>query len=166
MSLIVQRLKLTRYEADEYYKEALEAYNKKEYEEAILKMGRAIDALPNHAEYYAARGLMYYDDGIDDKAKADFEKALKVYPYEMLAHYGLGMVAYRAGEYETAAKYFNDAYRLDTARPEILYAMALTYHKLDRDDYAGQIMRMAHDLFPEADARRKEAARWLRAFGL
>jgi len=162
----VQRLKLNRFEADEYYKQALEQYRKGDYEEAILQVARAIELLPDNAEYYAARGLMYYQAKVDDLAQKDFQKALTLYPHELLAHYGLGAVAYRDARYEDAAQHFNAAYRLDTARAETLYFMALTYHKLNRNDFAGPIMRMAHDLFPEADARRKDAAKWLRYFEL
>lgn len=166
MGLIVQRFKLNRFEADEYYKQALEDYRKEDYEEAILKMERAIELLPDNAEYYAARGMMYYKAGTHDEARKDFEKALTFYEHEILAHYGLGAVAYDDRRYADAAKHFDAAYRLDTTRPETLYFMALTYHKLDRNDFAAQIMRMAHDLFPEADARRKDAAKWLRLLAL
>lgn len=164
MSFIVQRLNLNRFEADEYYKQALEDYDKEDFEEGILKMGQAISMLPNNAEYHAARGMMYYRAGIHDEARKDFEKALSLYPHEMLAHYGLGAVAYHDQRYDDAARHFDAAYRLDAKRPETLYFMALTHHKLGYKEFAIPIMRMAHDLFPEADARRKDAMKWLRLF--
>lgn len=163
MTRLVQRLGLTRYEADEYYRQALELMSAKDPDlrRAILLMNDAISAVPNESEYYAARGLIYYLDGVDDRAAADFEKALSFHPYEMLAHYGLGMVAYRDSRWHEALGHFTNAYRVEPERVETLYYLALTYHHLGRDDYALQVMRQALERFPDGDKRKKDATRWM-----
>ncbi|MEP7292308.1 MAG: hypothetical protein ABI835_11020, partial [Chloroflexota bacterium] len=56
MPRINQQLGFTRYEADEYYKQALDAYQKGDLDAAVDAMKNAIAALPKKAEYYAARG--------------------------------------------------------------------------------------------------------------
>lgn len=162
MARLVQRLKLTRFEADEYYKHGLEDYRKRNLDQAILNLNEAIEALPNEAEYYAARGFFYLEDGVDDKARADFEAALKHFAYEMLAHYGLGVVAYRDSRYDEAITHFTTAHRCDTTRPEPLYYLALAYYHKRHNVYALQVMRQAHDLFADGDARKKDAAKWIR----
>jgi len=51
MARLVERLGLTRYDADQYYKEALVAYKKNNLEEAYAQIKLAIQSLPSHAEY-------------------------------------------------------------------------------------------------------------------
>lgn len=164
MARFVQRLQLNRYDADQHYKLALEFYRKHNLEQALVHMTQAIEELPTEAEYFAARGLLYLEDGLDHRAKEDFEKALQLFPYELLAHYGLGAVAYRDGQYKEAIEHFNNAYRSDPKRPETLYYMAMAYHQLKQEVYALQVMRQAHDLFTDADTRKRDAARWIRVF--
>jgi len=162
MPSITQRLGLPRYEADLKYKEALALYLKKDLDAAIAKMNEVINLLPTHSEYWAARGLMYLDDGVDDAAKADFERAVKSFKLEMLGHYGLGTVAYRQERYAEALTHLEEALRLDPSRIETLYQMALTLDKLDRSSEALDIMTQAHDLMETAgDKRKPDAVRWL-----
>ncbi|HEX2619918.1 MAG TPA: tetratricopeptide repeat protein, partial [Phototrophicaceae bacterium] len=146
MARITQRLGLTRFEADEFYKKALAAYEKRNLDEALINMSDAINALPNNSEYYAARGFLYLEDGIDDKASADFTQALKLYAYEMLAHYGLGVVAYREKKWDEALKSFTSAYHVDPKRPETLYYLAMVYHQKGDPVSALQVMRQAYEL--------------------
>lgn len=163
MPRLNQRLGFTRYEADEYYKRALESYRKNDFDSAIDAMTDAIDALPGKSEYLAARGLMYLEDGEIEKAEADFEQALRHYAYEMLAHYGRGMIAYKAKDWDAALTHFVSAQRIEPARPETAYYLALTLaHKRQFADAAAQ-MAHAQQIFEQADDRRKaDAARWLR----
>ncbi|NJL56685.1 tetratricopeptide repeat protein [bacterium] len=163
MARINQRLGLTRYEADEYYKQALVAYHKKKLDEAILAMDNAISLLPNHAEYYAARGFFCLQDGIEDRATADFEQALRLYPYEVLAHYGRGVVAYGRRNWDEALAHFNDAYRANPNRAETLYYLALTHHRKGNNVLALTYMQQAVTAFEAAeDKRQRDAERWVR----
>lgn len=163
MARLSQRLGLTRYEADEYYRKGLAAYEKRNLEEAIINITDAINALPTNPEYYAARGLMYVEDDIPDKALADFEQALKRYPYEMLAHYGRGVLAFREKEWDTALEHFTQAYRSDPNRAETLYYLALTYHRKGEQVNAHTVMQKAQALFEQSgDKRKSDAAKWSR----
>lgn len=163
MARLTQRLGFTRYEADEYYKQALDAYVKRRFDDAILTMDKAIERLPTRSEYYAARGFFYLEDGVKDKALADFEKALKLYRYEMLAHYGRGLVAYEDRNWDEALAHFSDAYRANPKRPETLYYLALVYHRKGNNEAARQLMEQAQAAFEAANDRRKgDAARWLK----
>lgn len=164
MARLVERLGLTRYEADEYYKLALQAYEKRQLEEALLKMETAINLLGSEPEYYAARGLFYLEDGVHDKAQADFERALKLNRFEMLAHYGRGVIAYKEGNYDEAEAHFRDAFIADQARPETLYYLALVYHRKRDNRRALATMQQALTVFTEKDKRRADANRWVREF--
>lgn len=158
-----QRLGLTRYEADEYYKKALEAYGKLKLEEAILNMDEAIKALPNNSEYYAARGLFYLEDGVTEKAQADFEYAVKLHRYELLACYGRGIIAFKQGNWDEALAHFTDAYGADPNRPETLYYLALTQHRKGNHAAALPLMEKAQTALETAgDKRRVDATKWVK----
>lgn len=163
MPNLTQRLGVPRYEADEYYRQALAAYQKKLFDQAIDRLDRAVDLLPTHAEYYAARGFIYLEDGARPEAEADFDAALRLHPYEMLAHYGRGMLAYRDGNWEDAVTFFARALAADPDRPETLYYLALAYHRQHNNALALGYMRQALERFDKAgDKRRADAARWVR----
>lgn len=163
MARMSQRFGLTRYEADEYYKQALIAYGKKDLEGAILAMEQALTLLPRNAEYYAARGFFYLQDGVESKAQADFEKALSLYPHEVLAHYGRGVIAYNSRNWEEALAHFNDAYRADPNRAETLYYLALTHHRKGNNVLALTYMQQAVQGFAtKEDKRQRDAERWVR----
>jgi tetratricopeptide (TPR) repeat protein len=165
MARLTQRLGFTRYEADEYYKQALEAYHKRRFDDAIDAMNNAIEVLPTRSEYFATRGFFFLEDGVKDKALADFEKALKLYRYEMLAHYGRGVIAYNDRNWDEALAHFTDAYRADPKRPETLYYLAIIYHRKGNNDGARQLMEQALAGFEAANDRRKgDAQKWVREF--
>jgi tetratricopeptide (TPR) repeat protein len=158
-----QRLGFSRYEADEYYQRALDAYKKREFDAAIDAMNDAIDLLPRKAEYVAARGFFYLEDGEQKKALEDFHSALVINRYEMLAHYGRGLVAYKDGNWEEAQAHFKDAYYANPQRPETLLYLCATCFQ--QKDYANAVnyAERARQLFEAAGDRRKsEAERWLR----
>jgi tetratricopeptide (TPR) repeat protein len=163
MPRINQHLGFTRFEADQYYKQALEAYKKGDFDSAIDNMKNAIEALPRKAEYYAARGLMYLDDGVTQSALDDFEQALKIFPHEMLAHYGRGIIAFNDKQWDEALQHFTSAYYVDQQRPETLYYLALTYyHKRDFPS-AANLMKLANDRFEALNDKRKaDSGKWLR----
>lgn len=165
MARFSQRLGLTRYDADENYKLALEAYRKRQLDEAILKMGDAIELLPTRAEYYAARGFFYLEDGEDKKAQENFQQALKLYPLEMLANYGRGIIAYKDKNWDEALAHFKDAFKADSKRPETLYYLAMTYHRKGDNAQAYAYMEMAVGAFDKAgDKRKADAQKWQREF--
>lgn len=158
-----QRLGFTRAEADDYYRRALEAYRKGQFDMAVDELSKAIEALPTRSEYYAARGLIYLEDGVMDRAEADFDAALKGFAYEMLAHYGKGMIAYQRKQWEAAQKHFQQAHFIDAARPEVMYYLALTYfHQNDRVN-AANYMAQAHAGFEAANDKRKtDSSKWIK----
>jgi tetratricopeptide (TPR) repeat protein len=165
MARFSQRLGLTRYDADENYKLALEAYRKRQLDEAILKMTDAIELLPTRAEYYAVRGFFYLEDGVKTKALADFEHALKLHSLELLAHYGRGIIAYNDKNWDEALAHFKDAFKSDPKRPETLYYLALTYHRKAENPLALAYMNQAVDAFDKtSDKRKADAQRWVREF--
>jgi len=158
-----QRFGFTRAEADEHYRLALEAYRKKHYDTAIEELTKALAMLPTHSEYYAARGLIYLEDSVNDKAEADFTTALQHFTYEMLAHYGLGMIAYQSKDWPSAIRHFTQAHYIDAARPETMYYLALAYFHSGDTASAANFMAQAHANFTAANDKRKaDSGKWIK----
>jgi len=165
MAKFSQRLGLPRYEADEYYKIALSAFQKGQFDQAIENMNHALDLLGTRSEYLAMRGYIYLQDGIEDKAKADFEAALKQYAFEMLAHYGLGMISYKHKRWEETLAHFEAAAAAVPNRPETLYYLALAHHRLKNNAAALKSMQQAVEFFDKAgDKRKADATKWVKEF--
>lgn len=159
-----RRLGTARFEADEYYQQALDGYRKGRYDVAINALNNALALLPKRAEYYAMRGFIYLEDGVRDKAQADLTQALRLNPLEMLAHYGRGMLAYQSGNMEEALAHFSDAYKADPQRPETLYYLALIYHRQKQHEVARRLMDVGMGFLPAEDRRRNDFQKWLREF--
>ncbi|MEP7291998.1 MAG: tetratricopeptide repeat protein, partial [Chloroflexota bacterium] len=96
----------------------------------------------------------------------DFDHALRLFPHEMLAHYGRGIIAFKDKNWDEALEHFTAAYYVDSQRAETLYYLALTYyHKRDFAS-AANLMKLANERFEAIDDKRKaDAARWLRELG-
>jgi len=164
MARLTERLGVNRYDADEYYRQALDAYRKGKVTQAQTLIGQAMALLPSHAEYVASRGLMYLEEQAHIEARVDFEKALRLYPLEMLSHYGLGVIEYRENHYEAALAHLSEAYKIDPRRPETLYFLAIVYHRLTNHEAARRLMQAALEAFPAADKRRADAQKWIKTF--
>ena len=163
MSRLRQRLGLPRYEADEHFKLALQAFDRRDLDQAIDNMDKAIAILPTRAEYYATRGYFFLEDGLPEKAAPDFEEALKHYRFEMLAHYGLGVIAYKRRDYDAALEHFTNAYAAQPDRPEVLYYLALVHHRKRENLPALNYMRQAEAIYEKNnDKRSRDAKRWVR----
>lgn len=163
MARLVPRFGLNRYEADEYYQKALEAYEKKNMEQAILTMQQAIELLPRNAEYHAALGFFYLEDGIMDKAEEEFDLALKYNAYELLANYGKGVLAYRARDWNQAIEFFMTAWATDSNRPETLYYLALAHHHNRDNAKALEWMQRAKAQYEAAGEKSiaRDAEKWI-----
>lgn len=172
MPSLTQRLGLPRYQADLRYKDALATYLRAQdaraearteaLAQALAIMNEVIEMLPTHAEYWAARGMIYIDQNKLDPARADFERAVKLFDLELLGHYGLGLVAYHQERYPEALTHLRTAERLDPQRVETLYTLGLVLDKLERSAEAVESMTRAHDLMEaHNDKRKPQAVRWL-----
>lgn len=166
MSLINPLVGVARYDADEYYRKALQAFSKNNLEAAILNMDQAIALVPRHSEYLAARGLMYLEHGEKEKALADFDAARRIHPFEMLANYGRGIIAYRDKNWDEALAHFTDAWAAKPERPETQYYLALVNHRKGDQRTALIWMQQAYAAFEKANDRKRanDAARWVREF--
>lgn len=171
MARLVARLGITRYEADEYYRIALKSFEKKNLDEAVLNLNKAIEAYPRRAEYYAARGYFHLRDGLPNEAESDFDHALTINPYEIMANFGKGVIAYNHKDDDKALEYFTKAWAADSERAETLYYLALVHHRKRDNVAAKHWMSQAADIYEkhsqndrEARKNMRNAEKWMREF--
>lgn len=162
MARLVSRFGISRLDADEHYRVALDFFQKNNLDQAILNMNSAIELVPNRAEYYAARGFMRLEDGDPNRAEPDFDKALQINPYEVLANYGKGVIAYNHKDYDIALDSFMKAWAAENNRPETLYYLALVYHRKKDNFQALYWMQQTLAIYQNSAEDDKEARKRLR----
>ena len=162
---LAQRLGITRYEADEHYRAALHAFSARDFAKAKAEINLALELLPNHAEYHATLGFLLLDGKDVPAATEAFERTLALNPYEMLANYGQGMIAYRAKDWTSASGYFMDAFAAQPSRAETQYYLAMVSHRLGKNGEAIHWMEEAAKQFSNAEDRReRHCLSWIREF--
>ncbi len=165
MSKLAQWLGIPRVRADEHYWEALRAFSQRDLAAAQAAISEALELLPGHAEYHAVQGFFAQEDKSLQRAEACYQRALQLNAYEMLANYGRGMLAYRNREWQAAAEHFVNALAAQPQRPETLYFLAMTQHRLGKNDEAMRWMAAAAARFASsADHRERHCHSWLREF--
>lgn len=166
MSKLTARLGFGRYEADEYYHIALDFFRKNRLTDAIQNINYALMLIPDHAEYRATRGFFYLEDGVLEQAEADFDAALAMNEFEVLANYCKGVLSFQRKEWEAARDYFMKAWAADTGRPEPQYYLALVAQRLGDYGAAARWMGQARQLLEaQGDkARARDAEKWLEEF--
>lgn len=165
MLRLAQVLGLSRYEADERFRAALRAYSERNLKAAMAEVESAIELLPTHAEYHATRGYFLLEDKDAIGAMEAFARALELHPYEMLANYGQGMIAYRDKNWEKAAACFNYALAADPSRAETQYYLAMVNHRLGHNSEAVKWMQAAAAAFTDSeDQRERHCQAWIKEF--
>ena len=165
MATLARRFGVARYQADERYRAALNAYGERDLKTAKVKIEASIELLPTHAEYHAALGYFFLEDKDITPAKEAFERALELHPYEMLANYGQGMIAYRDKDWKRAGACFTNALAAQPNRAETQYYLAMINHRLGQNAEALKWMKSAEALFVKAEDRRESHCQaWMREF--
>ncbi len=165
MTSLAQRLGVSRFEADNRYRAGLAAFTARDLRTAIAELRAAADMLPNHAEYHAALGLLLLEDKQMARASEALDEALRLNPYETLANYCLGMIAYRAKDWRAAEGHFLNALAAEPERAETQYYMGMVKHRLGLNAEALEWMRSAASGFTEIrDKRESQCRAWMREF--
>ncbi|MCY3797880.1 MAG: hypothetical protein OXG84_08730 [Chloroflexi bacterium] len=165
MGILARRLGLSRYQADERYHAALRAYRERNLKTAKAEVKLAIERLPTRAEYHATLGYFLLEDKDALGAMEAFARALELHPYEMLANYGQGMMAYRDKDWERAAACFTNALAAQPERAETQYYLAMVNHRLGHNSEAVKWMTSAAAAFAESeDQREGHCQAWIKEF--
>jgi tetratricopeptide (TPR) repeat protein len=166
MSKLTARMGFGKYEADEYYRIALDAFRRNKLTDAIQNINYALMLLPANPEYLSVRAFFYLEDGVLDKCEEDVNAALKSNPYEVLANYCKGILHYQRREWEEAKTFFMNAWAADPQRAETQYYLALVLFRLEDYPNALRWMRQARVLLEKQDdkTRLRDADSWIGEF--
>jgi Flp pilus assembly protein TadD len=159
---VARRFGLTREHAEAYYQRSLKAYQDGDLENAILDVSESIYYDRKHAEFYSTRGLFYLENNQEEEAELDLNYALTLSKRQWLAHYALGILDFKHGDYAVAVQHFDESARLAPTRPEVLFYRAIAQHYAGDDTKAIADLEQAEDLFPDGDKRLKDVGAWLK----
>lgn len=150
--------------AERYYERGLHYYEKNKLDLALADLDAAVLEAPKNAEFLAARGFILLQSARLDDAEEDFILSLELDPKQWLAHYGRGIHAFDAADYDKAVDCFSRAQLIESKRPEIYFYRAVALHQLGRSDEAIRDMTYAQSLFVTGDKRIEQAKKWLGTF--
>ena len=165
MTALKRSFGVARYQADEHYRAALNAYDERDLKAAMQEIEASIALLPSHAEYHAVLGYFLFESKDISSAKEAFQRALAAHPYEMLANYGLGAIAYRDKDWKRAGDCFANALAAQPERAETHYYLAMVHHRLGENEAALNWMKAAEARFVKTEDRRESLCQaWIREF--
>ena len=100
---------------------------------AIEKLNQVIELRPEFAEAWNNRGNAYSVLGEEDRALADYERALTLNPYEFGTLESIGEIWINRRDYRKAAEYFRRALDLNPNRLQAAEALHALEEKLEND---------------------------------
>jgi tetratricopeptide (TPR) repeat protein len=130
--------------ASGYFDLGLTYHWQKKYEEALQNFLKAVELVPNDAEYWDLLGNAYLNLKQLDEAQKALEKAIEVNPGYSLAYYDLGVVFSRmSGREKEAMKVFKQAIKLNPDLKWPYYAISCLYSLQNRRKSSLNYLRKA-----------------------
>ncbi len=159
---VARRLGFTREHAEAYYRRGLQSFQEGDLENAILDLSEAIFYDRKHAEFYSTRGLFYLENNQEEEAELDLNYALTLNKRQWLAHYALGVLDFKHGDYQVALQQFDEALKHAPTRAEVWFYRGVAQHYAGDDVTAIANLERADDLLPNGDKRLKDVSAWLK----
>ncbi len=114
-------------------------FNKGRLDEALTEVKKSIEMAEglkvemdrSLAMYYSNLGTIYGTKGMADDASAQFERALELNKYDVLALFNLGRLFSEKSDYKAAKDYFERLIELTPEDPIAWYNLAGVYEQLD-----------------------------------
>ncbi|MGI6226246.1 MAG: tetratricopeptide repeat protein [Peptococcales bacterium] len=132
------------------YQEWLEAVNNHDFTKAEDLYLKLIEIDPTMAEVNFPMGIWYKENGLWDKAKAAFLRALATDPHiDSETYYYLGNVTRESKEYEEAISYFQKALDANPQFFEAQYNLGKVYALQGRSEDALEAFLKALELNPQ-----------------
>ena len=131
------------------YKLGIIQLQKSDYNAAVDYFNRSLVYKPDFAVGYIARGVAFYGKGEQDKARLEFEQALKVDGNSPIAAYNLGVMLYNDQLVDKAEEVFEDLHKKHPAFPDPLYQLSYIYYLRGDMAKARQTMQRCIDIQAE-----------------
>jgi len=123
--------------------------DQQDLEAAASAFAARVDATPNAPEAHRELGKVYFLQGENLKARAEFEMALFLAPSDVDTHTALGQVHLREGRFGEAADASRRALELNAAAPEARYVYATALIRLGNSDDGAREMQVFQRLQAE-----------------
>ena len=157
--------KLKQRDPEPYYSRA-EMWSKRleNQEEALLDTLRGVDALMQSDEWNNPDAKDRAFRQLRDTAWRSLDRPKSVYPGAARAHYGSGLSALGANDFQTAVDHFTRAIQLDANTPEFYYFRAIALKNLGNEsESAFDAQRGAQLESTRSDSYRADISRELRS---
>jgi tetratricopeptide (TPR) repeat protein len=128
-----------------------------ELEEAAQSFAARADLIPNDRQAHLDLGKVFFLQGDDVQARAEFEIALWLNPSDAEAHTQLAQVHLRAARYQEAADASRRALEIDAGHREARYVHATALLRMGRSDEGSAELQVFQRLQAEDAASRARA---------
>lgn len=125
-------------------KKGWDAYNRTEYDRAILNFVNSLRINARYSDSLIGAGKSYYALGVYDKSLDMFLDALRLDSKSVDALNGTGMVLTDTGRFTEAIGYFEKSYAISGDNPDSQYGLAYVYYRMGRTVWA---KRKAQNIF-------------------
>jgi tetratricopeptide (TPR) repeat protein len=148
---------------DEYFREGLSLYNKKQYSEAISAYKKALKLKPRSAQVAYNLGLAYKAKKSLSNASKAFTLAVKYEPDKPNALYMLGLTEKERGHNDAALTHLNRLIRTNPDFAEAHYLLGIIYRESNRQDMTAVHFERYIRLHP-AGRIADQARAWLKKY--
>ena len=115
---------------EELFEAAMKCEGKSEsLPEAVKNYERALELAPDWIDAHINRGVVLYQMGQMDNARAAFLAAVQLDPLNGISRYNLGCVLEEQGEIDDAIRHLRRAAKALPAHPDVHFNLALAYEK-------------------------------------
>ncbi len=115
-------------EAQQAFEQGKAYYNKQDYDHAAAEFTRALELVPDQAEYWRWRGWCYNWQGDHDRAIADYTRAIQLDPIRADYYLERGISHHLKGDYDRAIAHYTRAIELNPNKADYYRQRGLSYH--------------------------------------
>ncbi len=119
--------------ADPLFQTGMQLISEEKPDAAIAKLNQVIELKPDFAEAWNRRGNAYEALGDEDRALADYERTIRLNPYQFGTLESCGEIWMKRSNYRKAAEYFRRALDLNPNLSEAAEALHALEEKLEND---------------------------------
>jgi tetratricopeptide (TPR) repeat protein len=125
------------YNADHYYRSAMEFKKNNQFPEALADLTKAVSLNKKFDSAYFELGNIYVSGGYTDQGIDNYKKALAINPKYTEALIAMGKI-YRDSRqnFDSALIYYHAAAKIDSNNKDVFYALAWTYNARKEYDKA------------------------------
>lgn len=105
-------------ELTEHLDSALKYMKEKEWDKAMKEIDVVLKANPQNYIGYYYKGIILFQAGIEDEAKAELKKAIEIKPNYFPSYLRLGDIYFKEYEFEDARRYYQQVITLGKDTPE------------------------------------------------